>query len=652
MPQFQITDSQTGRVATVEGDTAPTEQEAEQIFSSVGSNAGGGAPSSPQVSPSASPAAAPSGFEIPELKAAPERSWWDKAKTEMRERLSPIIGETDLQRLRRQADLQQLANISPTLASMVQQSVPEAKTQFQREGLGKLADVGAQAGGGIAGAELGTLTGPFAPVAVPILAGLFSMGGDYLAQRRRMSVGDQEAVKPGELAASGIIGAIPGGNLAKTGAEAIAGQAVKQALGGLGAETVRSAIDEGQLPTLKNAAWAAVLPALGGAFGEYAQQASPEISAARTAAEAKIAPKAETLAKGQAAGLVVQPSSVNPSMVNKAVESLAGGPSIRQAASRANQDVADDMARRVLNPQNPDIPLTSEIAKAVRQRAYDVGYRPVAAAGKVPVDMQYINDLQNIGASIQTAARSFPAAENQDVMNVIKSVAVGNFDAGDAIKMTQILRNRASDAFARGQNELGFANRQAAQAIEDQLERHLQGAGQPGQQMLQDFRDARTLMAQSHDIEDAIREGTGSIRPSVLASKYQAGKPLSGDLETIGAFANQFPTAMKEASRTPAPGTTVTGTFARGVLGTGLGGLVGSTTHSPEAAALAFATGAALPSIRGLVRSLVLSGPYQRLMTKIPVVVEASPDHLGLVIRQGAQAAAAGENRPDSAPAP
>jgi hypothetical protein len=302
------------------------------------------------------------------------------------------------------------------------------------------------------------------------------------------------------------------------------------------------------------------------------------------------------------------------------------------------------------------------VAQAVRKRAYDVGYQPVASAGAIPVDTQYVNDLRNIYNVQQGASRSFPGAVNNDVEDMIKGISVDKFDAGDAIKMTQLLRNRASQSFAQGNNEMGIAQRQASKAIEDQIERHLSNvaagtvtlpgggilppsAGTAASQqqaagMLKDFRDARTLMAQSHDIEDAIREGSGSIIPSVLGAKFQAQKPLSGGLDTIGAFANNFPTVTREGAKTAVPGTTVTGNAGRILMGSGLAGATAATTHSPAAAALAGAAGVMMPSIRGLVRNLVLSGPYQRIMAKIPVNVAANPDLGALVIRQGGQAAA------------
>lgn len=588
----------------------------------------------------------PTADEIPSLSAY-EPTFWERAKEELRNSLSPIMGESNAQALQRKAALAHLDSISPTLASMVQDAVPDAAKEFQRSGIsrqiGTAFDIGTQTGGAMAGARLGAMTGPFAPVAIPLLAGVGGAAGNYVAQSRRVNTGEQEAVKPGELGAAAVVSALPGGNMASTGGGAIASQAVKQGLGGLGAETLRTAIDEGRLPNVREAAWASILPALGGAVAEKIQQASPEIAAARTAAEGKIATKASTLANAQGEGMVGLPSSTNPSLANKVMEGLAGPTQLKKEASAINQSVADDIARRVLDPTNPDLELTSKVTKAIRQRAYTVGYEPIANVGTINADAQYVQDLGNIVSTRSGAAASFPGLVNKELEDTIQAVAVTSFDAAAGLKAIQVLRDGASEAFAAGRNEIGIAKREAARALEDQIERHLSSVGTPqAAEILADYRDARKLMAQSHTIEDAIREGGGGVIMSSLARRFQNGGKLSDGLDTVGAFANMFPSVTREAERqagqSEAP--KAVSKLARMAQGAVMAGATGAVTHSPEAAALAGAAGAAMPSIRGMLRSLILSEPYQRLMTKIPVTVEASPDMGTLIIRQGTQAEA------------
>jgi hypothetical protein len=122
----------------------------------------------------------------------------------------------------------------------------------------------------------------------------------------------------------------------------------------------------------------------------------------------------------------------------------------------------------------------------------------------------------------------------------VPALNVDTFDAGDAIKMTQILRDDAGKAFASGDKALGRAKKDAAKAIEDQIERHLFSMGKDGGDLLKNFRATRTAMAKSHTTEDAIREGGGRVDAKVFGRRIQSGKPLTDEGRTIGNFANNF----------------------------------------------------------------------------------------------------------------
>ena len=146
-----------------------------------------------------------------------------------------------------------------------------------------------------------------------------------------------------------------------------------------------------------------------------------------------------------------------------------------------------------------------------------------------------------------------------------------DFDAGDAIKMSQILRDNASKAYRDGDTGLGKASKGAAKALEDQIERHLSGLGKDGEKMLKNFRQARMLMAKAHTVEDAVREGGGKVDATKLANRFQAGKPLTGELKTIGQFANNF----RDVAKIPASGNANPLTALDFMFGTPTGVLAG-----------------------------------------------------------------------------
>ncbi len=265
------------------------------------------------------------------------------------------------------------------------------------------------------------------------------------------------------------------------------------------------------------------------------------------------APIDQTLDDALNAGLKVTPTSANPTWMNQLKESFAGKAATSQAVSNENAPLIDALARRAIGLAD-DAPLTSQATQAVRKQAYQAGYDPIARLGTMKTDGQFIKDLDSLVANHQGASASFPGAFKDEVSKAIAAFKVSDFDAGNALKATQLLRDEAQAAFRAGDTGLYQVKKGAAKAIEEQIARNLSAAGQNGQQLLKGFQDARMLMAKAHTVEDAIVEGGGSINASKLAQRLQAGKPLSGELEVIGKFANNFKNSVQPASKVQGPG--------------------------------------------------------------------------------------------------
>lgn len=246
-----------------------------------------------------------------------------------------------------------------------------------------------------------------------------------------------------------------------------------------------------------------------------------------------------TLAAAREAGYVIPPSQSSAGVVPKLLEGLSGKYKTDQLASIRNQNVTESLARKAVGLAE-DAPITKEALQGVRSAAYESGYTPVANAGKVATDKSYSAALSKIADDFGGASASFPGAVKSDVADLVKGLKVSEFDAGDALKMSRILRDNAGAAYAQGNNALGKASKEAAKAIEDQIERALQAAGKDGAAALQGFRDARALIAKAHSVEDALVAESGKVNAKVLGAALQRGKPLSGELKTIGAFANNF----------------------------------------------------------------------------------------------------------------
>lgn len=428
----------------------------------------------------------------------------------------------------------------------------------------------------------------------------------------------EEEAPIGAFAGNAALTAVPFG-LAGSGVRAAgAAGAVVGALNPVEGEQSAGNIIKGKL---RNTAEGAVFGAAGQAIANVGGKMLTRKLAGRAAEGIRNAPLDKTLKDAIDAGLVVPPSSVNPSAWNTFKEGLAGKIATAQTASNRNGEVIDNLARKAVGlPENA--PLTSEAMQGIRRQAYQNGYEPIATLGSMPTDKDYHAAIDAISNKYQGVSRSFPGAVNDDITKLVEPFRVGNFDAGDALKASQFLRDKANAAFRAGNKEEGLAAKGLAKAVEDQIERNLstvQSGAQTtnpvigpngrtvymtGADMLKNFRDARQLMAKAHTVEDAIVEGGGTVNPKKLAQRVQAGKPMSGELEVIGNFANNFPKATQPAQQVAGPGVSKLNGLA--ALLTGGGGMA---VGGPVGALVAGAAPFVVPPV---VRGRLLSKSVQK----------------------------------------
>lgn len=323
----------------------------------------------------------------------------------------------------------------------------------------------------------------------------------------------------------------------------------------------------------------------------------------------------KTLQEAQQAGYVVPPSMAGAGVGSRVLEGLSGKFKTNQLAGIKNQVVTDDLARQAIGlPKGT--PLTSDVVQNVRQTAYKAGYEPIASiTTPLTTTANYVQALDDVAKQYSGPAKSFPGVAKADVDELINTFkGVQSFGADDALGAIQILRNNASDAFRAGNNAMGKAQREIAEILEDQIEQSLskvsagaqtmnpvkmpngQTVYMTGADMLKNFREARTLMAKAHTVEDAIREGGGMVDAKVIAREFQRNpKRLSGELETIGKFANNFGDVAGVPKSGNANPFTVLDFFVGGA---------GAGTMNPALAAL--------PVARVGARQGILSKPYQQ----------------------------------------
>lgn len=265
----------------------------------------------------------------------------------------------------------------------------------------------------------------------------------------------------------------------------------------------------------------------------------------------------QTLSDAQAAGYGVPASAVNPSWLNRRLESVSGKAAVGQQFAVQNNEVTDALARRAATLR-PDEPLSEASLSTARHRAAQP-YRDIAA---------------------------------------INQQAAADLDAWKAANLEAKLQwnhyNRAGDPAA-------YRAAQAAESQSAQLLTNIdQAAQQTGNQQLVDaLRQARVQIAKIHNVENAVNRGTGSVDASVLGRALDNGAPLSDELRTIASFQQAFPQYAREASRVPTPGVSKSEALSAALLGA-VGGW----------------PAAALPLLSGPTRALVTSRPYQNAMAQ------------------------------------
>lgn len=300
---------------------------------------------------------------------------------------------------------------------------------------------------------------------------------------------------------------------------------------------------------------------------------------------------AQAVKAARDAGYVIPPSQARPTLLNRTLEGFSGKLTTAQNASAQNAGVTNKLVAQDLGLA-ADTKITPDVLKGLRDTAGQ-SYRAIGSTGTITPGAQYKSALDAIEAPFQQAQQGFPNAKASPVIDLVKSLRSPAFDAASAVEKIKQLRTAADDAFRSGNTDVGRASRSAAGALEDAIEAHLQAVGQAP--LLQQFRDARKLIAKTYTVEKALNPTTGTIDARALASQLKRGKPLSGGTKDAAEFAGRFP---KAAQPTEGMGSLP----QTSPLDWALGGSLSAITSNP----VALATVLARPAARSLVLSPVV----------------------------------------------
>lgn len=228
------------------------------------------------------------------------------------------------------------------------------------------------------------------------------------------------------------------------------------------------------------------------------------------------------------AGYVYPPSKVDPTFLGKKLESVAGKAALNQESAIRNQGITQGLARKAAGLAD-DEPITPVTLKDARERISEP-YRQVAALSTTA--RAALEQVKQARAEAKAQWKHYNRSAEPESMKKAKA-----FDA-EADFYEQLIEQEAT---AIGRTDL-----------------------------LPQLRQARVELARNYDVERALNSSTGEIDARVIGRMYEKdkGKRMTGELATIGKFANKFKALARPGSDVPTPG--VHNLEAYGGLGLGL----------------------------------------------------------------------------------
>ena len=326
------------------------------------------------------------------------------------------------------------------------------------------------------------------------------------------------------------------------------------------------------------------------------------------------------------AGYKLPPATMaNPSVLSKVLGGWSGKIKSQQAASTANQEVTTGIAKQDLGLPD-DSTLDDSTFDSIRGTAGQAYQAVKSAIPTINVDEQFQTDAATLGQLNSELAKEFPElVKNDDISSLAESLAnKTSFSTTAGMDAVKTLRASATKLIgAQGdpqKNALGFAQRQAADAIDSLIERNLSNPqpqykittsgtfvmpGPDTSQLVPAYKAARQLIAKSYDVQAATNPATGDVSASKIAQIAQR-RPIGGGLQTVADMANAFPKAVQSPAK-------FGGTEPLSVLDlmAALGTAGGATVAGRP---LEGAGMAATILSRPAARALTMSGPYQSAM--------------------------------------
>lgn len=261
---------------------------------------------------------------------------------------------------------------------------------------------------------------------------------------------------------------------------------------------------------------------------------------------------AQTLDDAGKAGLQVPRSNIKQTFLTNLGDRFGGKQAIEATAQAKNQPIYNKMAAKALGLSD-DTPISPDLLKGIREEAGKV-YDQASKLGTFTVDKTFSGELGAITKSNSSLAKEFPDLLDKGVLDLTKQFkGRETISSESVVEGIKVLRQQAKDNFLNNKT-LARAQRHMADALEGLMERNISSKSGQNKEFLNKFREARTLIAKTYSVENALNPATGNVVGTELAKQAKRGAPLTKELEQIANFARAFPRLAREPTGAPASG--------------------------------------------------------------------------------------------------
>ena len=290
-------------------------------------------------------------------------------------------------------------------------------------------------------------------------------------------------------------------------------------------------------------------------------------------------------------GIVTDPSLTNPTILNRMAVEQAGVGDVAAKLAMENEPKWNKIAA-----SDPDIniqaPLSIDNIKAVRERAAEPN-AAIAQTGVVPVGDLHLAEINGLRMK-QGISNSDSATAVNGVVDRATTMLKGGMDAADVLDNISQLRKDARTIYKKtdaGPAEIAKADTslKIANTLEDMIDTHLAGLAERNPhggftELGEAYKQGRRSMAKSYAMEDAFDANTRQIDPTKIGKMTAKDNALTGNFADIGKIAGVFPEVAELGARAkPLMDTRLSKYGMPGLIGSGVGGVIGTMMGSPTA---------------------------------------------------------------------